>query len=56
MSEIKPATAVQIREFFGLDTRSFMEQWKALNDEEKTYFKTAIGEQIANGGFVPSSH
>ena len=32
-----------VKEFFGMSTRQFADEWKQLNDEERLQLKTGIG-------------
>ena len=47
MEESRKATAGQVRTFFEYKSaKAFMKDWKALSDEEKEYFKVAVGEEV----------
>ena len=44
---MKKATATDVKNFFGFNTtKEFKDEWTVLTDEEKEYFKTAVGEEI----------
>lgn len=43
----KDATPLQVKNFFEFkDMKQFKEEWTQLSDEDKTYFKKAVGEQV----------
>lgn len=43
----REATLTEIREFFGYEGLAELKRdWIALDSDEKTYFKTAVAEEI----------
>jgi hypothetical protein len=42
---MREASLVEVRDFFSLTSKEISENWKALNDDEKTYFKTAVAAE-----------
>ena len=48
------ANVKQIKEYFGLQSREMMNQWRELDTDAKQYFKIAVGELIESGDFIPS--
>jgi hypothetical protein len=44
MSDKATASVVQLKDYFGMDMKTFRDQWTALTDEEKTWFKEALGD------------
>ena len=40
------ATVVQIMNYFEMNRTEFIHEWKKLDDAEKDYFKTAVGEVV----------
>lgn len=42
------ATVVQIKDYFDYKkVVDFMQEWKKLNEAEKTYFKEAVGQELS---------
>ena len=42
----REATIKEIQEYFSMTTIQLMADWKKLDDNEKQYFKTAVGEAM----------
>ena len=41
------ATIKQIKDYFGFtDSREFLREWKELSDDDKRYFKEAVGQEL----------
>ena len=38
------ATAADVKKFFGMSMTEFKEEWGALSDEEKEYFRTELAK------------
>ena len=38
------ATMLKVKEFFGMGTREFADDWKKMTDEDKTQLKAGIGD------------
>ena len=43
---MKEATLVEIMKFFGMSSGEFAQEWKQLDNEDKQYFRTAVGEEV----------
>lgn len=43
---MREATLIQIRDYFEIPSQRFTIEWKALNDEEKQFFKVGVGEVL----------
>ncbi len=40
------ATLVEIRDFFEATSSEFTAEWKELDEEDRNYFKTAVGAEL----------
>ena len=40
------ATIAEIKAFFNMEGAAMMAEWKKLSEEEKTYFKEAVGAEL----------
>ncbi len=38
-----------VKEFFGMETKEFAEQWRCLSAEGKEFFKTEVVRALADG-------
>ena len=41
---MREATLVEIKEYFEMSSGEFAAEWKLLSDEDKDYFRKAVGE------------
>lgn len=41
-------TITQVRDFFGMESRDMLDQWRKLTDTERAFFKIKLGELLIN--------
>ena len=39
---MREATMIEVRDYFGMSSTEISREWKALNDEEKLFFKQGV--------------
>lgn len=43
---MREASLVQIRDYFGMSSKEISDSWKALNDDEKLFFKYGVAQVL----------
>jgi hypothetical protein len=45
---MSPASLSQIRDFFEMTSSEFTAEWKELDEDDRAYFRHAVGEVVNN--------